>query len=91
MIFDDFFEYFIDGEVDFRNYFDSLAPWYQHKNDKNVLFLTYERMRYKIKEAIIKIANFLILKNVDSIKYEQLVSKIIARSSFKNMRKNQQH
>lgn len=40
--FDDFFECFIRGEVDFGDYFDHLLPWYEYRDEENVLFLTYE-------------------------------------------------
>ena len=88
--FDDFFECFITGEVDFGDYFDNLVPWYQHKDDHNVLFLTYEQMKYNIRKAILEIANFLGEKYIKIIQNEQTLNKIIAHSSFKSMSKKQE-
>ncbi|KAG0443395.1 hypothetical protein HPB47_014967 [Ixodes persulcatus] len=43
--FDEFFEMFIEGKVDTGDYFDNLLSWYEHRNDPNVLFLTYEDLK----------------------------------------------
>lgn len=88
--FDDFFECFITGEVDFGDYFDNLLSWYHHKDDINVLFLTYENMKANPKESIIKIANFLGSKYIEIIKNKQILNQIITQSNFENMSKNQQ-
>lgn len=57
--FDDFFELFMEGEVDFGDYFDCLMSWYEHRNDQNVLFLTYEQLKKDTKEYVLKIAKFM--------------------------------
>ncbi|GIX77089.1 sulfotransferase 1C2 [Caerostris extrusa] len=43
--FDDFFELFIKGEVDWNDYFDHLLSWYEHKDESEHLVLTYEAMK----------------------------------------------
>ncbi len=88
--FDDFFECFITGEVDFGDYFDNLVPWYEHKDDDNVLFLTYEEMKSNPQKAIFKIASFLGSKYIQAIKDEQILNQIITHSSFKSMSKKQE-
>ncbi|MEA5536439.1 sulfotransferase domain-containing protein [Crocosphaera sp. XPORK-15E] len=88
--FDEFFECFINGEVDFGDYFDNLVLWYENKNDHNVLFLTYENMKIDSKKAIIKIIHFLGEPYIDRIKNEQILNKIIINSSLENMKKEQQ-
>ncbi|MDJ0601708.1 MAG: sulfotransferase domain-containing protein [Crocosphaera sp.] len=88
--FDDFFECFIIGEVDFGDYFDHLVPWYEHKNDKNVLFFTYETMKTDLKSIIIKIAKFLGDNYIKCIENEKILNKIIINSSLENMKKEQQ-
>ncbi|KAH8028633.1 hypothetical protein HPB51_017851 [Rhipicephalus microplus] len=35
--FDDFLDKFVDGKVDFGDYFDHLLSWYGHRDDPNVL------------------------------------------------------
>ncbi|XP_054710875.1 amine sulfotransferase-like [Uloborus diversus] len=57
--FDSFFDRFIAGNVDYGDYFDHLLGWYKHRNDPNVLFMTYEEMKKDIKAAILKIASFM--------------------------------
>ncbi|XP_054710945.1 sulfotransferase ssu-1-like [Uloborus diversus] len=57
--FDDFFELFIRGQVDFEDYFDNVLSWYEQKDKPNVMFLTYEAMKQDTKGAILKIAKFL--------------------------------
>ena len=41
---DDFFECFLHGEVDFGDYFDHLLSWWPERRRPNLLFLTYEEM-----------------------------------------------
>ncbi|GFV42063.1 sulfotransferase 1C2 [Trichonephila clavipes] len=57
--FDDYFELFMNGEVDFGDYFDCVLSWYEHRNDPNVLFLTYEELKKDIKNNVLKIAQFI--------------------------------
>lgn len=57
--FDDFFELFMEGKVDFGDYFDTLLSWYEHRDDPNVLFITYEQLKADTKEYILKIAEFM--------------------------------
>ena len=80
--FDDFFECFLAGEVDWGDYFDSLASWFGHRKDKNVLFLTYESMKLDSKKAIAQIASFLDLPNA---KDEFKLAEIDYHSSFDEM------
>ncbi|KAG0443224.1 hypothetical protein HPB47_015159 [Ixodes persulcatus] len=57
--FDEFFEMFIEGKVDFGDYFDHVLSWYEHRNDPNVLFLTYEDLKKDTATWVLKIADFL--------------------------------
>ncbi len=88
--FDDFFECFIKGEIDFGDYFDHLVAWYHHKEDENVLFITYESMKNDLKAIIIKIANFLESDYLKCLNNEEIFNKIIINSSLENMKKDQQ-
>ncbi len=83
--FDDFFECFIDGEVDWGDYFEHLIPWYSCKNDANVLFLTYEDMIANTQEAVIKIANFLGVQYSDKLKKTNVLNDILDHTSFAKM------
>ncbi|GFY51103.1 sulfotransferase 1C2 [Trichonephila inaurata madagascariensis] len=57
--FDVFFELFMNGEVEFGDYFDCVLSWYEHRNDPNVLFITYEELKKDIKSNALKIAQFI--------------------------------
>jgi hypothetical protein len=57
--FEDFFECFIRGEVDFGDYFDHLVPWHAERGKPNVCFLTYEALKRDPRPEILRIARFL--------------------------------
>lgn len=87
--FDEFFEYFISGNIDFGDYFDHLLGWYAHKNDPNVLFMTYEEMKENHEGSVLKMASF-----VDDKLYAeplrndpQKLKNILKYSSFNYMKK----
>ncbi|MFL2547122.1 MAG: sulfotransferase domain-containing protein [Candidatus Rariloculaceae bacterium] len=83
--FDDYFECFIAGEVDWGDYFDCLASWFAHRDDENVLFLTYEGMKQDSRKAISEIASFLDLPSAHD---ESKLAEIDRHSSFNVMRGN---
>ena len=83
--FDDFFECFLAGEVDWGDYFDSLASWFEHREDKNVLFLTYEGMKLDSRKAIAQIVSFLDLPTAQD---EMTLAEIDYHSSFDEMCQN---
>lgn len=57
--FDDFFELFVNGETDWGDYLDHLASWYDHRDDDNVLFITYEQLKRDFRATVMKVAQFL--------------------------------
>uniref|UniRef100_A0A0K8R7V1 Putative sulfotransferase n=1 Tax=Ixodes ricinus TaxID=34613 RepID=A0A0K8R7V1_IXORI len=57
--FDEFFEMFIEGTADFGDYFDHVLSWYEHRNDPNVLFVTYEDLKKDTAAWVLKIAYFI--------------------------------
>ncbi|KAL3194024.1 hypothetical protein MRX96_001935 [Rhipicephalus microplus] len=57
--FDKFFDMFVEGKVDFGDYFDHQISWYDHRNDDNVLVITYEELKMDPRAGILKIADFL--------------------------------
>ncbi|KAG2468620.1 RWDD1 protein, partial [Polypterus senegalus] len=42
--FEDFLDKFIDGRVNGGSWFDHIRGWYSHKDEFNILFLTYEEL-----------------------------------------------
>ncbi|XP_077521314.1 sulfotransferase ssu-1-like isoform X3 [Amblyomma americanum] len=57
--FDQFYEMFLEGKVDFGDYFDHLLSWYEHSNDPNVLFVTYEQLKKDTRSWVLKVADFI--------------------------------
>ncbi len=80
---DSFWKMYIDGAVEFGNYFDHLLSWVPHKDDPNVLFLKYEDMKKDLAQAVTQIAAFL-----DVNLSEEVLSKIAGLASFKEMSKD---
>jgi hypothetical protein len=87
--FDEFFECFIRGEVDFGDYFDHLASWLPHARDPNVLFLTYEEMLAEPRAAVVAVGEFLAGAAARVASAPALVERIVAASSFDSMRRDQ--
>ncbi|CAN7942796.1 unnamed protein product [Ixodes pacificus] len=57
--FDEFFEMFVTGTADFGDYFDHQLSWYDHRDDANVLLVTYEDLKKDARSWILKVAEFL--------------------------------
>lgn len=90
--FNDFFELFIRGETDYGDYFDHLLSWYEHRNDPNVLFITYEEMKMDMQTAVLKIAKFLGTQYAENLeKDKDFMKRVLNHSSFDYMRKANEH
>jgi hypothetical protein len=87
--FDEFFECFVRGEVDFGDYFDNLASWLPHARDPNVLFLTYEQMLADPRAAVAAAGAFLAGGAARVAAEPTLVERIVAASSFGSMSRDQ--
>jgi hypothetical protein len=87
--FDEFFECFVRGEVDFGDYFDHLASWLPHARDPNVLFLTYEQMLADPPAAVGAVGAFLGGAAARVAAEPALVARIVAASSFDSMSRDQ--
>ena len=57
--FAEFFNLFIAGHLFFGNYIDHIKPWWQHRSDPNILFLTFENMKRDLPSAVRSIAAFI--------------------------------
>jgi hypothetical protein len=78
---DDFWKKFVNGEVEFGNYFDHLLSWLPHKDDKNVLFLKYEDMKRDLPGAVSQIASFL-----EADLSSDVIDKIADLTTFEKMK-----
>ncbi|GFT11870.1 sulfotransferase 1C2 [Nephila pilipes] len=86
--FDEFFKIFMTGKIHYEDYFDHLMELYEHRNDPNVLFMTYEQMQEDTEAAVLKMASF-----IDDEKYSEPLRKdkeklknVVKLSSFKTMK-----
>ncbi|XP_069830985.1 amine sulfotransferase-like [Dendropsophus ebraccatus] len=78
-----FIEIFISGKVLGGSWFDHLRGWYTHKEDFNILFVTYEEMKQDLRSAVKKICKF-VDKNLD----EKAIDTVVERATFKNMKED---
>ena len=79
----DFIDLFLQGQVDFGDYFDHLQSVWTHKDDENVLIVLYEEMKSDLKATIQRIAKFLDVQ-LDA----KLVTRVMQYSSFGYMKEN---
>ena len=54
-----FWKKFIEGKVEYGNYFDHLLSWWPHRDDENVLFMKYEDMKKDLPAAVSQVASFI--------------------------------
>ncbi|XP_054712119.1 sulfotransferase ssu-1-like [Uloborus diversus] len=90
--FDDFFELFMAGEVEYNDYYDHLLSLYPHRNDPQVFFAKYEDMKKDTKKIVLDLAKFLGPEYIDAIEKDNAVlNNILQFSGFDYMKKNMSH
>uniref|UniRef100_G3MP23 Sulfotransferase domain-containing protein n=1 Tax=Amblyomma maculatum TaxID=34609 RepID=G3MP23_AMBMU len=87
--FDQFFDMFIEGKVDYGDYFDHVLSWYEHRGDSNVLFITYEDIKKDTPGSVLKIADFLGKEEYgDKLRQNQgLLQNVLGAISINSMKK----
>ncbi|UYV81136.1 hypothetical protein LAZ67_20000136 [Cordylochernes scorpioides] len=86
--FDEFFELFFNGRCDYGDYFDHILSWYEHRNDPNVLFLTYEGLKTDTRNSILKVAKFLGEEYENMIIDDpEILENVLKYSSIEEMKK----
>jgi hypothetical protein len=88
--FDDFFECFMDGQVDFGSYFDHLGSWGARRDEPNVLFTTFEAMRADPRAIVVDVGRFLGGPFEASVDDPAVLERVLEHSSFASMREDQQ-
>ncbi|XP_063773269.1 amine sulfotransferase-like [Pseudophryne corroboree] len=78
-----FFDLYMSGKVIGGSWFDHVRGWYTHKEEFDLLFLTYEEMIQDLRSAVLKICQFLDIKLDD-----QAVNRIVEKATFKNMKED---
>lgn len=81
--FDQYFKLFLRGELGWGDFFDHVLSWVQHKNDPNVLFLTYEDMKKDTRKVVLKIAKFLGESYYQDVQNEEIMENCLKHSNFK--------
>ena len=56
--FADFFEGFMRGKIGYGSWFEHVAGWWKHRNDPNVLFLSYEELSRDLEACLRRIVAF---------------------------------
>lgn len=88
--FADYFECFVRGEVDFGDYFDNVGSWLKHREQSNLLLISYEDMRSDLRRAIVRIGEFLGPTLGTCVQDEPTLSRIERHASFSHMSSDQQ-
>jgi hypothetical protein len=81
--FEQFFKQFVSGRVaQHGSWFRHVAGWYAHRDDPNILFLTYEMLKADLESSVMKIIDFCGLE----VPPEKMPA-ILERCSFEFMKK----
>lgn len=85
--FEQFFEMFMRGDVDFGDYFDHLLSWYEHRDDPNVFFVTYEDLKQDTRFWVQKVADFVGHQFGDKLRRNpHVMDRILDATSLANVR-----
>lgn len=88
--FDEFFECFLAGEVDFGDYFEHLISWHAEAGRANVHFLTYETLKADTAATIRGVAAFLGGAARRAVSTEAGLESVMAATDLAAMRRDQQ-
>jgi len=88
--FDNYFECFLRGQVDFGSYFEHLTSWGARVDDDNVSFVTYETMKADPKQSIMDVGRFLGGGFAEAVSDREILERVVEHSSFKSMSNDQQ-
>ncbi|MBF0426601.1 MAG: sulfotransferase domain-containing protein [Magnetococcales bacterium] len=83
--FDEFFEAFMKGDVQFQSWFDHVQGWWRHRDDPCVLFLHYEEIIADLAATVRRVAAFCGIE-VDA----ERLPEIVERCSFSFMKRHQE-
>jgi len=87
--FEDFFELFLNGPMEYNDYFDHLLSWYPYTKNDNVLFVNYEELKDDPRGQITRIAKFIGEEwHQNMVEDEGLLERIVELSSFGSMKKD---
>ncbi|CAO2628049.1 Amine sulfotransferase [Lemmus lemmus] len=76
-----FMQAFLDGRVLGSSWFDHIRGWYEHRDDFNIIFLSYEDMKKDLRGSVLKICSFL-----EKEMSEEDVDAVVRQATFQNMK-----
>ncbi|XP_077145626.1 amine sulfotransferase-like [Ranitomeya variabilis] len=76
-----FMDLFTSGRVLGGSWFDHIRDWMTHKDEFNIIFLTYEEMVKDLRSAVLKICTFLD-KSLD----KKAIDMVVQKATFKTMK-----
>lgn len=87
LTFDEFFELFMTGEVEFGDYFAHFLSWYNQRDRANVFFTTYENMKHDLRDVVLQVAEFLQGGEARYLRENShILEKIVRNCSFEEMK-----
>nr|XP_006123298.3 amine sulfotransferase-like [Pelodiscus sinensis] len=78
-----FLEKFLAGKVSPGSWLDHIEGWFTHRDDFNILFLTFEEMKKDLRGAVLKICKFLGKQLT-----EKELDTVVENASFDNMKRD---
>jgi hypothetical protein len=88
--FDEFFDCFVEGEVDFGDYFDNVLGWLAQRDAENVFWVTYEALKADPHGEVRRIGEFIGGDAARLIGDTRGLDEIVEASSFERMSTDQQ-
>ncbi|CAN7940765.1 unnamed protein product [Ixodes hexagonus] len=86
--FDAFLDQFIEGKVIYGCYFRHLLSWYGHRNDANVMLMTFEDLKKDTCGGVLKVADFIGGQYGEKLRNDSaLLAKVVKMADIKSMRK----
>ncbi|XP_015913559.2 sulfotransferase 1B1 [Parasteatoda tepidariorum] len=87
--FDRYFEDFMRGFVSYGSYFEHILSYWNHRNERNMLLLSYEKLQADTRKEILGVAKFMGEEFYERLASDQsIMDKILLNTSFGHMQKN---
>ncbi|KFM58565.1 Sulfotransferase family cytosolic 1B member 1, partial [Stegodyphus mimosarum] len=89
MNFNEFFEQFLSLNIGYGRYFEHILSFFAHKDEENLLLISYEKLHKNRREEILRIAKFLGENYFQRLlEDESVIRKVIEHTSFDYMKTN---
>ncbi|KAM3922399.1 sulfotransferase 2B1-like [Leptodactylus fuscus] len=81
--FQNFIDYFVQGETLYGTWFDHVKGWMQMKDDERFFYITYEELLQDLRGSVVRLCKFLGQELDDA-----QIDLVVEHSTFKSMKKN---